>query len=347
MSFSALGETNPLPFTPEVKARTEGVYQRVKDVIPSVEWPIFAPEIDAISQLKRQRNAIVLAHNYQTPEIFHGVADIVGDSLALARRATETDADVIVQAGVHFMAETSKLVNPGKTVLIPDMEAGCSLASSITGADVRLLREAYPGVPIVTYVNTSAEVKAESDICCTSGNALRIVESLGVPRVILLPDEYLAKYVASQTRVEIIGWRGRCEVHERFSADDIREYRDAVEGLMVVAHPECPPDVIDVADFTGSTAQMIDYVNRQRPPKVLLLTECSMSDNIAAETPGVEFMRPCGLCPHMKRISLSKIRRTLETMEPEVIIDPAIAERARAAIERMLAVVYLDVRPTC
>lgn len=339
MSFSALGETNPLPFTPEVKARTEGVYQRVKDVIPSVEWPIFAPEIDAISQLKRQRNAIVLAHNYQTPEIFHGVADIVGDSLALARRATETDADVIVQAGVHFMAETSKLVNPGKTVLIPDMEAGCSLASSITGADVRLLREAYPGVPIVTYVNTSAEVKAESDICCTSGNALRIVESLGVPRVILLPDEYLAKYVASQTRVEIIGWRGRCEVHERFSADDIREYRDAVEGLMVVAHPECPPDVIDVADFTGSTAQMIDYVNRQRPPKVLLLTECSMSDNIAAETPGVEFMRPCGLCPHMKRISLSKIRRTLETMEPEVIIDPAIAERARAAIERMLAVV--------
>lgn len=339
MSFSALGETNPLPFTPEVKARTEGVYQRVKDVIPSVEWPIFAPEIDAISQLKRQRNAIVLAHNYQTPEIFHGVADIVGDSLALARRATETDADVIVQAGVHFMAETSKLVNPGKTVLIPDMEAGCSLASSITGADVRLLREAYPGVPIVTYVNTSAEVKAESDICCTSGNALRIVESLDVPRVILLPDEYLAKYVASQTRVEIIGWRGRCEVHERFSAEDIREYRDAVEGLMVVAHPECPPDVIDVADFTGSTAQMIDYVNRQRPPKVLLLTECSMSDNIAAETPGVEFMRPCGLCPHMKRISLSKIRRTLETMEPEVIIDPAIAERARAAIERMLAVV--------
>jgi len=338
MPANALEQIEPLRFTPEVEARTEPVYQRVKDVIPALEWPLFAPEIDAILRLKRDRNAIVLAHNYQTPEIFHGVADIVGDSLALARRAAETDAEVIVQAGVHFMAETSKLVNPEKTVLIPDLEAGCSLASSITGADVRLLREAYPGVPIVTYVNTSAEVKAESDICCTSGNAVRVVESLDVPRVILLPDQYLANYVAGQTKVEIIGWRGRCEVHERFGADDIRQYRDAMDDLIVVAHPECPPDVIGIADFTGSTAQMTDYVKTQRPSKVLLLTECSMSDNIAAEVPDVEFMRPCGLCPHMKRISLPKIRRALETLQPEVTVDPAVAARARAAVERMLDV---------
>lgn len=338
MAAPALENMEPLSFTPEVKARTEPVYQRLKDVIPALEWPLFAPEIDAILRLKRERNAIVLAHNYQTPEIFHGVADIVGDSLALARRAAETDAEVIVQAGVHFMAETSKLVNPEKTVLIPDLDAGCSLAASITGADVRLLREAYPGVPIVTYVNTSAEVKAESDVCCTSGNAVRVVESLGVPRVICLPDQYLASYVAAQTEVEIIGWRGRCEVHERFSADDIRQFRAGIDGLVVVAHPECPPEVIDVADFAGSTAQMTDYVKTQRPPKVLLLTECSMSDNIAAEAPGVEFLRPCGLCPHMKRISLPKIRRALETLQPEVTVDPAIAGRARAAVERMLAV---------
>lgn len=338
MAIPAPEEMAPLPFTPEVRARTDGIYQRMKDVIPAVEWPLFAPEIDAILRLKRERNAIVLAHNYQTPEIFHGVADIVGDSLALARRAAQTDAAVIVQAGVHFMAETSKLVSPEKTVLIPDLEAGCSLAASITGADVRRLREAYPGVPVVTYVNTSAEVKAESDICCTSGNAVRVVESLGVPRVIVLPDQYLASYVARHTTVEIIGWHGRCEVHERFSGDDIRQYRGDIDGLVVIAHPECPPDVIDVADFTGSTAEMTDYVKTHRPPKVLLLTECSMSDNIAAETPGVEFMRPCGLCPHMKRISLPKIRRALETLQPEVTVDPAVAERARAAIERMLAV---------
>ena len=250
----------PPEFTPEVAERTRRLYERVKRVIPAFEWPAFAPEIDAILRLKRERNAVVLAHNYQTPEIFHGVADIVGDSLALAQRAAATDADVIVLAGVHFMAETAKLVNPDKTVLIPDLRAGCSLAASITGADVRLLREAYPGVPIVTYVNTSAEVKAEADICCTSGNAVKVVESLEAERVVFIPDEYLAKYVAKQTRVEIIGWHGRCEVHERFTGEDIRRYRRGFDALVVLAHPECPPDVLEAADFVGSTAQMIDYV---------------------------------------------------------------------------------------
>jgi len=326
------------PFTPEIEARTASIYEKVKAHVPRAEWQLFAPEIDAINRLKREKNAIVLAHNYQTPEIYHGVADIVGDSLALARRAAETDADVIVQAGVHFMAETSKLVCPDKTVLIPDARAGCSLASSITGADVRALRERYPGVPVVTYVNTSADVKAESDICCTSGNALKIVKSLGVPQVIMIPDKYLASFVASQTDIEIITWEGACEVHERFSGDEIREYRDAIDGLTVIAHPECPPDVIEASDFAGSTAEMISYVKDRQPERVLLVTECSMSDNIAAESPGTEFMKPCGLCPHMKRITLSNIRRSLETMTTEVIIDPAVAERARLAVERMLAV---------
>ncbi len=325
-------------FTPEIEARTASIYEKVKAHVPRAEWQLLAPEIDAINRLKREKNAIVLAHNYQTPEIYHGVADIVGDSLALARRAAETDADVIVQAGVHFMAETSKLVCPDKTVLIPDARAGCSLASSITGADVRALRERYPGVPVVTYVNTSADVKAESDICCTSGNALKIVKSLGVPRVIMIPDKYLASFVASQTDIEIITWEGACEVHERFSGDEIREYRDAIDGLTVIAHPECPPDVIEASDFAGSTAEMISYVKDRQPERVLLVTECSMSDNIAAESPGTEFMKPCGLCPHMKRITLSNIRRSLETMTTEVTVDPAVAERARLAVERMLAV---------
>lgn len=328
----------PLPFTPAVAERTEAARKRLDGIIPAFEWPQVAPEIDAITRLKRERNAIVLAHNYQTPEIYHGVADIVGDSLALARKAAETDADVIVQAGVHFMAETSKILCPDKTVLIPDTGAGCSLADSITGADVRAMRAAYPGVPIVTYVNTSAEVKAESDICCTSGNAIKVVESLGVKKVIMIPDRYLASYVASKTDIEIITWQGQCEVHERFDANDIQGYRDSVDGVVVIAHPECPPEVIAASDFAGSTAEMAAYVKERRPARVLLLTECSMSDNIAAEAPDVEFMKPCGLCPHMKLMSLPKIRRALETLEPQVTVDPAIAEKARVAVERMLAV---------
>ena len=314
------------------------LYDKVKSVILPAEWSEFAPDVDAILALKREKNAVILAHNYQTPEIFHGVADIVGDSLALAREAMKTDADIIVLAGVHFMAETAKLLNPSRTVLIPDLRAGCSLAESITAQDVRLLRQRWPGVPIVTYVNTSAAVKAESDICCTSGNAKKIVESLGVPKVIMLPDEYLAQNIARETDVEIITWAGHCEVHERFSAADVRQVRAGHPGVVVLAHPECPPEVVAEADFAGSTAAMADYVERERPGRVVLMTECSMSDNIAALHPEIEFVRPCNLCPHMKRITLPRIRRALETMSHEVTIDPAIAAPARRAVERMLAV---------
>ncbi|BCG93542.1 quinolinate synthase NadA [Mesorhizobium sp. 131-2-1] len=314
------------------------LYDRVRRVIPPIEWPAFTDDIDAILTLKRQRNAVILAHNYQTPEIFHCVADIVGDSLALARKAMSTEADVIVLAGVHFMAETAKLLNPDKTVLIPDLRAGCSLADSITAEDIRLLRQRYPGVPVVTYVNTSAEVKAESDICCTSGNAKAVVESLGVPRVIMLPDEYLAQNIAAQTDVKIIAWKGHCEVHERFTPADIRELRESHPGVTVLAHPECPPEVVAEADFSGSTAAMSEYVGRQKPPRVVLMTECSMSDNVAVEHPEVEFIRPCNLCPHMKRITLANIRAALEQNRHAVTIAPEIAGRARLAVERMLAV---------
>ena len=313
------------------------LYERVRRVIPPIEWPAFEADIDAILRLKRERDAIILAHNYQTPEIFHCVADVVGDSLKLAREAAKGDARVIVMAGVHFMAETAKLLNPSKTVLIPDPRAGCSLAESIDADDVRLLRERYPGAPVVTYVNTSAAVKAASDICCTSANAVKVVESLGAPRVIMIPDEYLAKNVAAQTRVEILAWRGRCEVHEQFTAADIRELREAYPGAVVLAHPECPPEVLAESDFAGSTADMIGYVDAKRPARVALVTECSMSDNVAVHYPDVEFLRPCGLCPHMKRITLAKIRQALETLEGEVTIDPAVAAPARRAVERMLA----------
>jgi len=321
-----------------VLERVAPLYERVRSVIPDVEWPAHADHLAAIQDLKKARNAVILAHNYQTPEIFHCIADITGDSLALAQKAAQSDADVIVLAGVHFMAETAKLVNPDKIVLIPDVGAGCSLAESITAADVRALRRKYPGVPVVTYVNTSAAVKAEADICCTSGNAVAVVESLGVDRVIFIPDEYLAAYVAEQTDVEIIPWQGHCEVHERFSADELEAFRRDHDGLEIIAHPECPPDVLAAADYVGSTAQMQEYVVRRRPAKVLMVTECSMSDNVAASVEGVEFVRPCNLCPHMKRITLANIRRSLESLSPAVEIDPGIAARARQAVERMLAV---------
>ncbi len=323
--------------TPRITTPFPELYKRVERHIPPFEWSILADDIAAIFKLKKERNAVVLAHNYQTPDIFHTVGDIVGDSLALAREAARTDADVIVLAGVHFMAETAKLLNPAKTVLIPDLEAGCSLAASITAADIKLLRQRHPGVPIVTYVNTSAAVKAESDVCCTSSNAKKIVESLGVPRVIMLPDEYLARNTAALTKVEIIAWKGHCEVHERFTPEDIRSLRESHPGITVLAHPECPPEVIAECDFTGSTAAMADYVGKQRPARVVLLTECSMSDNVALQYPDLEFVRPCNLCPHMKRITLPKIRHSLETMTHEVTVDPAIAERARRTVERMLA----------
>jgi quinolinate synthase len=327
-----------LDYTPAVALATAAIRDHVRSVIPDVEWAIHAPYIAAINELKRQRNAVVLAHNYQTPEIFHGVADIVGDSLALAQKGAQTDAEVIVLAGVHFMAETAKILSPEKKVLIPDLEAGCSLAASITAADIRLLRERYPGVPVVTYVNTSAEVKAESDICCTSANAVAVVESLGVDRVIFLPDEYLGKYVASQTKVEIILWKGHCEVHERFTGAELRAYRTGMEGIQILAHPECPPDVLAEADFVGSTAAMIKHVTEAKPRRVILVTECSMSDNVAVELPEVEFIRPCNLCPHMKRITLPKILHSLQTMEYRVEVDPIVSTRARQAVERMLTV---------
>ncbi|MER9197379.1 quinolinate synthase NadA [Mesorhizobium australicum] len=314
------------------------LYQRVQRVIPRVEWAAFSDDVEAILALKRERNAVILAHNYRTPEIFHCVADIVGDSLALARKAMTVDADMIVLAGVHFMAETAKLLNPDKTVLIPDLGAGCSLADSIAANDVRLMRQRYPGVPVVTYVNTSAAVKAESDICCTSGNALAVVESLGGERVIMLPDEYLARNIAAQTSVEIIAWNGHCEVHERFTPADIRELRDAYPGVTVLAHPECPPEVVAVADFAGSTAAMSDFVGRHKPARVVLMTECSMSDNVAIEHPDVEFVRPCNLCPHMKRITLANIRTALQKTRHIVTIDARVVDGARRAVERMLAV---------
>ncbi len=337
----ALRKYGPLPapsleWNAQVEHETAHLYARVKAVVPAIEWPFFAPYVRAINALKRERNAVILAHNYQTPEIYNCVADFTGDSLQLAREASKVDADIIVQCGVHFMAETAKILNPDKTVLIPDLKAGCSLAASITGEDVRLLRERFPGVPVVTYVNTSAEVKAESDICCTSSNALQVVESLGAERVIFLPDEYLAKYVASQTNVKIIAWKGHCEVHERFTADELRAVREIDPSIQIIAHPECPPDVLAAADYTGSTAGMIEWVRKHRPRRVVMVTECSMADNVQAELPEVEFVKPCNLCPHMKRITLPKILDSLLNMREEVVIDPAIAAKARRAVERMV-----------
>ena len=327
-----------LDFTEEVAKGTASIYKKVSKVIPEIEWPEHAPFVAAINQMKRERNAIILAHNYQTPEIFHGVADLVGDSLALAKQAATVEAEVIVLCGVHFMAETAKLLNPEKRVLIPDLEAGCSLADSITAEDVLLLREKYPGIPVVTYVNTSAAVKAVSDICCTSANAVAVVESLGCDKVIFLPDEYLGRYVAENTDVEIVLWKGHCEVHERFTAEELRDMRKSYPQIQILAHPECPPDVLDEADYVGSAAGMIHYVGEERPARVVLITECSMSDNVAVEYPDLEFVKPCNLCPHMKRITLPKILSSLEKMRYEVEIDSEIAGAARQAVERMLRV---------
>src|SRR5580693_6428010 len=325
-----------LEWNEQVARETEPLYARIRKVVPPVEWPFFAPYVKAINALKKERNAVILAHNYQTPEIYNCVADFVGDSLQLAREASKVDADIIVQCGVHFMAETSKILNPSKTVLIPDSRAGCSLAASITGADVRLLRERFPGVPVVAYVNTSADVKAEVVICCTSSNAVAVVESLNAPSVIFLPDQYLAKYVASQTDVKIIAWKGACEVHERFTGEELRAYREADPSVQIIAHPECPPDVLAEADFTGSTAHMINWVRNKRPKRVVMITECSMADNVQAELPDVEMVRPCNLCPHMKRITLPKFLDSLVYLREEVSIDPVIADKARRSVERMI-----------
>jgi quinolinate synthase len=332
------GSSQALAFTPEVERITRPIYEKVRDVIPEVEWPLHAPLIAAINELKRERNAIILAHNYQTPEIYYGVADYRGDSLGLAQQGAATAADVIVMCGVRFMAETAKIMSPEKTVLLPDLEAGCSLAGSITAEDVRRLKARYPGVPVVCYVNTYADVRAEADICCTSANAVKVVESLGTDRVIFIPDGYLGRYVASKTDVEIILWEGACEVHERFTAQDIRELRRTQPEIHVMAHPECPQEVLREADYVGSTSGMIRHIADERPHEVALITECSMSDNVAVEFPEVRFVRPCNLCPHMKRITLPKILHSLQTLTPTIEVDPAVAARARRALERMLEI---------
>ncbi|WP_242923134.1 quinolinate synthase NadA [Caulobacter sp. CCUG 60055] len=331
---------SPFDFTPEVEAATHPLWEKVKDKVTPLEWRVHAPLIAAINDLKKQKNAVILAHNYMTPEIFHGVGDYVGDSLGLAREAARSDAAIIVQAGVHFMAETSKVLAPDKKVLIPDLQAGCSLASSITGDDVRLIKQRYPGLPVVTYVNTTADVKAETDVCCTSANAVQVVEHVakewGVDRVILIPDEFLARNVARQTDVKIIAWKGRCEVHERFTAQDILDLKEAYPNAEVLAHPECPAEVLEVSDFAGSTAAMNDYVIKRKPRQVVLITECSMADNVACDAPDTEFVRPCNLCPHMKRITLQNIYDALLNEQFEVTVDEAVAERARLAVQRMI-----------
>ena len=324
-----------MEFNQEVRKATDPIYQKISKVMPEIDWSIHAPYIHKINKLKKEKNAVILAHNYQTPEIYHGIADFSADSLALAVEASKTSADIIVMAGVHFMAETAKLMSPNKKVLLPDMDAGCSLSSSITGKDVRLLKERYPGVPVVSYVNTSADVKAETDVCCTSANAVKIVKSLGVKKVIFLPDDYLAKYVASQTDVEIISWKGTCEVHEQFNDEEINEIRKNNPGIKIIAHPECPPDVIQASDFAGSTSGMIKYVKDNQPEKVMMVTECSMSDNVQIDNPNVEFIRPCNLCPHMKRITLPKILDCLENETNELKMDHETIEKARKSVERM------------
>ena len=327
-----------MEFTSEIRKATEPIYQKISKAIPDIEWSIHAPYIYEINKLKKEKNAIILAHNYQTPEIYHGISDFSADSLALAVKAAETKADIIVMCGVHFMAETAKLMNPKKKVLLPDMRAGCSLSSSITGEDVRKLKKKNPGVPVVSYVNTSAEVKAETDVCCTSANAVKIVNSLGVNKVIFLPDDYLAKYVASQTDVEIISWKGTCEVHEKFNDVEINEIRKNNPDIKIIAHPECPPDVIKASDFAGSTSGMIKYVKDNQPKKVMMVTECSMSDNIQIDNPNVEFIRPCNLCPHMKRITLPKILDCLRKESNEILMSEETIKKAKKSVERMTEV---------
>ena len=327
-----------MEFNQEVKKTTDRIYQKISKVMPEIEWSVHAPYIHKINQLKKEKNAVILAHNYQTPEIYHGIADFSADSLALAVEASKTSADIIVMAGVHFMAETAKLMSPNKKVLLPDMKAGCSLSSSITGKDVRLLKEKYPGVPVVSYVNTSADVKAETDVCCTSANAVKIVKSLGVKKVIFLPDDYLAKYVASQTDVEIISWKGICIVHDQFNENEIKDIRKNNPGIKIIAHPECPPEVIKASDFAGSTSGMINYVKDNQPKKVMMVTEYSMSDNIQVENPNVEFIKPCNMCPHMKKITLPKILDCLEKETGEIVMDEKTINKARLSVEKMVAI---------
>ncbi|MDI9239948.1 quinolinate synthase NadA [Lysobacter sp. LF1] len=322
---------------PELEEEYAELGERLAPLMPCLEWPLHLPWIDAIARLKRERGAVIMAHSYQSPEIFHGVADVTGDSLALAQAAADCDAELIVLCGVHFMAETAKILAPNRTVLIPDLEAGCSLASSITAADVRALRAQHPGAPVVTYVNTSAAVKAESDACCTSANAVQVVEAMGADKVIFLPDRFLGSHVASQTGIELVLWNGVCEVHEQFTVQQARHARERFDAVLV-AHPECPPEVQAEADFVGSTTAMGRWLERERPDRVALITECSMADNLRTRFPQIEFIKPCNLCPHMKRITLPNIHACLSELRHEVTVPDDVAVKARRALERMLAI---------
>lgn len=316
------------------------LYLRVRDVVPPLEWQIQAPLIAEILRLKEERNAVILAHTYQSASIYFTIADIRGDSLQLAREAERAQGDVIVMCGVRFMAESAKILNPSKTVLLPDLRAGCSMANSITGADVRRLREQYPGVPVVSYVNTNADVKAETDICCTSSNAVQVVKSLGVNRVIFLPDPYLGKWVKSQLPdMEMILWNGPCEVHVKFTAEEIRNLKRMYPGIHVMAHPECPEDVLAESDYTGSTSGMIRHIGEVKPERIALITECSMGDNVVAMYPGLQVVRPCNLCPHMQRITLQGVVDSLTRMQYEIVIPEDIRVRAKRSLDRMLEVV--------
>ncbi|MEE9208417.1 MAG: quinolinate synthase NadA [Gemmatimonadota bacterium] len=327
-----------LEYTPEVAAATDHIYAKVEQSIPRFEWELHAPLIAEINRVKKERGAVILGHNYMVPEIFHGISDFVGDSLGLSQIAKESDAEIIVFCGVHFMAETAKILNPSRTVLIPDLNAGCSLSESIEPEDVRLMKERYPGVPVVTYVNTPAAIKAETDICCTSANAVAVVESLGTDRVIFLPDEYLARNVAAETDVDVITWHGRCMVHEQFTVDEIKAYRAQFPGIEVIAHPECSPEVIAEVDFVGSTTAMIDYLDEARSPRVIMITECSMSDNVQEAHPELDFVKPCTICPHMKQITLEKTLASLRELKYEIEVPEDIRIRALSALERMLEI---------
>jgi quinolinate synthase len=320
----------------EAAERQAHLFARMDKVLSPVDWAMHAPYVEAINRLKLERGAAILAHNYMTPEIYHGIADVVGDSLQLAIEATRVEADVIVQCGVHFMAETSKILNPAKTVLMPDMEAGCSLAESITAEGIAEMRAKYPGAPVVSYVNTTAEVKAASDICCTSANALQIVEAMDSDTVIMTPDQHLARNVAKQSTKRIVWWEGSCIVHEQYTAEEMRAYRAADPEVKIIAHPECTTEVTAEADFTGSTSGIIDWIDRERPKKALLVTECSMASNITDAFPDVAFQKPCNMCPYMKMISLEKVLWSLHTLSPEVVVPEEVAVPARRAVERMI-----------
>ncbi len=327
--------------------------ERLRDVVPDAELRIKAELAYEINRLKTERNAVILGHNYMEPALYYSIPDFVGDSLELSRKAAQTDKDIIIFCGVRFMAETAKILNPGKTVLLPAEKAGCSLAASITAEDVRILKSRFPGVPVVTYVNTYADVKAESDICCTSGNAASVVRSLESDLVIFLPDEYLARNVAAETGKRIvfpakgdteedfqmIGWEGRCEVHERFTVEDIVNVRKQFPDVVVLAHPECSPEVVEASDFSGSTTAMERFVRESKAPRYLLLTECSMGDNVAAANPEKEMLRLCNIrCPHMNQITLEDTLEALRKTQYVIEVEESVRIRAARAVERMIAI---------